>query len=330
MTISPTVPDAITSFLIHRRLKNLSPATLRLYERRLLFWQAWRMQRTLPVDLAGVGIDELRQYLLYLLHEHVPHQTNPCRPPAHQGMAASSVQSDWRILRTFWNYLKTDESLTAAQETFFTRNRIPCPQVAEEIRPTCPPETITALLDACAGAEAEVEWRNKAIILLLAESGMRVGELCGVRGLRDQDVSLGDRWAQVRGKGRNRRWVYWGDDAAHAVETYLAYRRGTWGGSRPLIRGTSVVNDGQAFSPDAVRSLFKRLAARAEMTLPAGAPVHSLRHGYAHACLDAGMDGLHLQQLLGHTDIATTQRYTREHPDQLKRVYDRYYRRKRP
>lgn len=325
MPASGSVHEAIASFLLHRELKNLSPNTLQLYRRRLAFWETWRAQRTYGPRLAEVTLDELRQFIRYVMLEHVPHATNPRRPPTTTRMKISSVQSDWRILRTLWNYLRDEGLLTPEQERFFQRGRIPCPTLHEAPRVPCPPEIKQALLSACTSDDPEEEWRNRAIILLLAQSGMRVAELCGDRGLCDQDVSLANRWAAARGKGSVVRYVFWGEEAQGALEQYLRHRRGTWGGAQPLIRGMSQKNDGAAFSPDAVRSLFRRLAERAEVELVAGAPVHSLRHAFAHDGLDAGIDGLLLQQLLGHASIETTQRYVRECPDRLQRVYDRFY-----
>ena len=181
------------------------------------------------------------------------------------------------------------------------------------------------MLEACTSDDQEEAWRNRTIILLLATSGMRVAELCGERGLRDKDVSLQNRWAVVRGKGDIVRFVFWNDDAHEALMNYLCERRGTWGGDQPLIRGMSFKNDGAVFTPDAVRALFRRLAERAGVALVPGAPVHSFRHAFAHDGLDAGIDGLLLQQLMGHASIETTQRYVRERPERLQRVYERFY-----
>jgi len=324
------VRDAVVMFLRHREVKNLSSATLRLYRRRLQFWQGWRERAPADGSLAAITADELRSYLHYLLHDHVPHATNPRRPAATGRMAVASVQSDWRILRALWQFLADDELLSDSQQKFFHRGRVPCPKAEQELRPICPPETLDALVAACGSDDPEEQWRNRAILLLLAETGMRVSELCGPHGLRDQDLSLAQRWASVRGKGGKRRWVYWSDDAGYAVAMYLRHRRGRWGGVLPLIRGMSSRNNGQVFTADAARSLVRRLARHAGVQLVAKAPLHSLRHAFAHAGLDEGIDGMHLQQLLGHENPTTTARYTRENPQRLRQVYDRYYGRRRP
>jgi site-specific recombinase XerD len=245
-------------------------------------------------------------------------------------MAVASVQSDWRILRALWTFLTDDELLSAGQQKFFLRGRIPCPRETDpELRPVCPPETFAALLKACAADDPEEEWRNKAMLSMVRDTGARISELIGPRGLRDQDISLVNSWATVRGKGARRRWVYWTEDTGYALAQYLQHRRGAWGGVLPLFRGMSSRNNGEAFTSDAMRSLLRRLAKRMGVKLVEKAPIQSLRHAFAHDGLDEGIDEFHLQQLLGHQSPTTTARYTREHPRRLRQVYDRYYRRKR-
>lgn len=266
--------DAVCSFLRHRELKNVRPATLRLYRRRLLFWMAWRERRGCDPALAAITADELRSYLYYLLKEHVPHAENPRRPATDTRMAVTSVQSDWRILRALWNFLADEEELRDGQAKFFLKGRVPCPHAEEALRPVCPAATIDALLAACASDDPEAAWRNRTILLLLTETGMRVSELCGPYGLRDQDVALGERWACVRGKGGRLRWVYWGEAAHAALVQYLQHRRGRAGGTLPLIRGMSSRNNGLAFTADAARSMVRRLATAAGIPLVAKAPLH--------------------------------------------------------
>jgi hypothetical protein len=74
--------------------------------------------------LGVVTADELRNYLYYLKREHIPHQNNPCRPASKSRMAIASVQSDWRILRTLWNFLDDEELLEDRQHNFFRRERV--------------------------------------------------------------------------------------------------------------------------------------------------------------------------------------------------------------
>ncbi|HEX9371918.1 MAG TPA: tyrosine-type recombinase/integrase [Roseiflexaceae bacterium] len=97
-------------------------------------------------------------------------------------------------------------------------------------------DLVSTLLAAYDELPAEDRARNRAIIALIYESGLRLDEVCQIL---DEQCDWADRSARVRGKGRKKRWVFWGENAAAALEAYLAIRRGSAGGSVPVFRGTS-------------------------------------------------------------------------------------------
>lgn len=317
----PTIETATESFLQHRRLRGVSAGSLELYARWLHMWQAWRTQQQLPLEVAAVTIDELRVFFDYLQHHHVPHRVKS-RPTGSQyrGLAPATRDSIWRVLAMFWQYLADEDELTAKQARFFHGGRIPRPQVPRQVRKACTQAVVDQLLVACAHGSDEHNTRNRAIILLLFESGMRVSELCH---LRDNDIQIDRRQALVRAKGNRQRYVFWGDRAAAALQQYFRVRSGPVGGA--LIRGCSSRNPGGHMTRDAIRALIKRLALEVGVQLPANAPVHWFRHGFAHAALDAGLDVSQVQQLLGHTSIKTTQIYLQENPERLRQIHTRIW-----
>lgn len=319
-----TVDDAVGRFLAHREMQNLSPHTLDRYRQDFRLWAAWRTRQGYGRVLHDITIEELRAYLTYLLREHIPHSTNSRRRALdRRGLAPETVRGHWKLLHAAWTFWIQEELLTDHQAAFFVRGRLPTPRVPQAIRPTYDLVLIEALL-AADGPKPRLESiaRDKALILLLYDTGMRVAELCG---LRDADMHYAQRQAKVRGKGNKWRFVFWTSRTAEALETYLAVRRGDAGG--PLFRGLGTggrarKTAGQGIGPGVVRDILERRAARAEQTLPASA-VHALRHTFAHRFLDNGGDGLHLQQLLGHESIVTTMRYVKENPTRLRGVYQR-------
>jgi integrase/recombinase XerD len=179
--------------------------------------------------------------------------------------------------------------------------------------------TVIKLLSAAGPPRTELAARNRAIILMLAESGMRVGELCR---LRDTGVDLQERTAWIRGSGGRRRAVFWGPETAAALGRYLLLRGE---GEGVLFCGLSSRNRGAALTPGSVRRMIKGLAKRAGIALPKGAPVHSFRAFFAQRMLEAGIDGLELQQLMGHADIRTTSTYTARDPAHLRAVHQRAF-----
>jgi site-specific recombinase XerD len=315
---APLLRDAIALFLEHRQHAGLSADTVRLYTRQLTTWRRWRSTHGYSTLLADITIDDLRAYMTYLQSEHLPHQENTHRPHQDAQLAPATVASIWRTIRALWNFLIDEQLLSDTQATFFLRKRIPAPKVPTQIRKTYDNATFKALLTAAAeqqrGPVRPV--RDRAILLLLYDTGMRVAELCS---LCDDDMNYAERQAVVMGKGDKQRYVFWTERTTAALLAYTAVRSGGAGG--PLFRGYGSRNSGGKLTADGVRGIIDRLARKAGIDLVDGAPVHALRHTFAHRFLDNGGDGLTLQQLLGHSSISTTQRYCLENPSGLRRAY---------
>jgi len=147
--------------------------------------------------------------------------------------------------------------------------------------------------------------RGAALVELLYGSGLRVGELVA---LDMDDLSLGDRLLRVRGKGRKERIVPFGRRAGDAILAYLPdrsrWRRGTSGDDEPLF----VNQRGGRLSDRSVRRVLDA-AVRRTADLHRLHP-HALRHAFATHLLEAGMDLRAIQELMGHSSLATTQIYT--------------------
>jgi site-specific recombinase XerD len=302
------VSEAIERFLDHRRAANRAPGTLRLYRRQLEHWQSWLEAESRPQIVADLTIDELRDFFASL-------------PNA---LKQNTRASNHRTLRAFWSFLATEALISAEQQRFFLR--IAAPAVPDAPRPVADEDAMQRLVDACGDGHTEESARNRAIVFLLYESGMRISELCA---LTDDLVDHRKRSASVlHAKGGKHRKVFWQAGAAAALGRYLLLRRGPSGGDLPLFRGCSIRNNGGAVTPDLVRAALKRIASAADLRLPKGAPLHSLRHGFAHAAIENGAELSDLAQLLGHQDIATTMIYTRNDDTRLEAAYDRIFRRK--
>ena len=312
---------AVAAFLRHRQLRGVSAASLNVYARQLRTWQQWRDRHAYPPNLEQIDIDELRGYVLYLRTEHVPHSGNPRRPALpDRRLTPASIDQAWRVLAAFWRFVAVEGYLTEEQSRYFANDRVPRPRVPEGVRPAVDESILDRLVAICDQSRSEEErWRDRAIMLLLAESGMRNSELCR---LRDEDVDLEMRSAALVGKGDKPRAVFWGSAAARALHIYLTYRRGGKGG--PLIRGLGSRSRGH-MATSAIRDMLKRRAAQAGLTLPSGAPAHAFRHGFARRSLRKGMPSLHLQQLLGHANPAMTLRYVREETAQLRDIHQSFW-----
>ncbi len=296
---------SIDQFLDSRRAARCAPGTLRLYGRQLCHWHAWLTTEGRPQDIADLTIADLRDFMASL----------------PRSLAENTQASYHRTLRACWNFLALEGQLTGDQPSYF--RRIAAPHVPDDPRPSIGEDTIKRLLCACGDGSDEASARNRAIVSLLSETGMRISELCN---LTDSVVEPRKRRARVlRAKGGKHRMVFWQPSAGAHLARYLLLRRGKTGGPLPLFRGCSLRNNGGAMTPDLVRSALKRIAADAKITLPKGAPLHAIRHGFAHAAIDNGAQLTDLADLLGHADLETTRIYVRNDDDRLEQAYHRIF-----
>ena len=170
---------------------------------------------------------------------------------------------------------------------------------------------LSGLLDAPA-AEDEPDWRRRrddAVLELLYGSGLRVGELCG---LQVSSVSLANGAANVWGKGSKERRVPISEPAVAALRRWLAIRHDVL----PPEAGDVLFGNerGRPLTPRDVRRIVDRRS-------PSPTHPHALRHTFATHLLDGGADLRAVQELLGHTDVATTQRYTHVSRERLSAAY---------
>ncbi|MFJ5958482.1 tyrosine recombinase XerC [Paenarthrobacter sp. NPDC092416] len=174
---------------------------------------------------------------------------------------------------------------------------------------------MVADLDSAAAQGGAMALRNRAMVELLYATGVRVGELAG---LDIDDLDPDRRTLRVIGKGNKERTVPYGVPAAVAVDDWLRRGRPTFvtGSSGPAVflgaRGNRV-------DPRQVRSVVKELLEALGDTSATGP--HALRHSAATHLLDGGADLRAVQEILGHSSLATTQIYTHVSVDRLRNSY---------
>ncbi len=162
------------------------------------------------------------------------------------------------------------------------------------------------------------EKRDRAILELLYATGLRVGELCG---LDRADLDGFQRTVRVLGKGNKERIVPVGEQALRALGAYLAVRAA---GDGPLFQNRR----GGRLTVRSVHRIVTARARRAGIARPVSP--HTLRHTFATHMLDQGADLRLVQDLLGHSRLSTTQKYTHVTDDRLMKVYDAAHPRAHP
>ena len=294
---------AFEFFLDHLSLeRGLSEATSKAYAHDVGFWIDFLTRRGTDHP-ASVTLADLRDWVAEL---------------TTSGLAPSSIRRAQSALRTYFGFL-LDENVVDHDPT----ERLGRPRLALRLPHFLEPHEVAALLSA-PDPSSPLHWRDLAIIEVLYATGIRVSELVG--------LGLADLWEEERllcvlGKGSKERIVPLGRPALAAIRRYLrqvrpALDRGL--GGRRIFLGAR----GGPLRREMVWRMLKECARRAGIPAAKVHP-HALRHTFATHLLEGGADLVVVQELLGHSDIATTQIYTHLDRRRLMEAHERFHPRAR-
>lgn len=163
--------------------------------------------------------------------------------------------------------------------------------------------------------------RDRALLEVLYASGMRVGEL---EKLNCEDVDFDQCQALVLGKGNKERLVPFGSYASQALNEYLQGVRPKFAAKSPnghQEKALFLNQQGKRLTSRGIRYIVKKYVNK--VSLESGISPHSLRHSFATHLLEQGANLRVVQELLGHSNLSTTQIYTHISRKKLKDTYDR-------
>jgi integrase/recombinase XerD len=225
------------------------------------------------------------------------------------GLAASTIARRVAAVRSYLRHqvLLGERAGNPAAELALPRRRRTLPR-------TLSASEAERLIDASAGVTPRA-LRDRALVELLYGAGLRVSEAVG---LRRAAVDLEDRLVRVLGKGGRERVVPIGRPAAEALRRYLALGRPHL--DRRLRPELFLNARGGALTRAGAFLILRRLAAKAGLE-PERVHPHLLRHSFATHLLEGGADLRSVQELLGHADLATTERYTHVSDRRRREVY---------
>ena len=173
-------------------------------------------------------------------------------------------------------------------------------------------------------ADTPLGLRDRAILETLYSGGLRVSELVGLN-LSDVDLDAGV--ATVRGKGKKERLAFLGAKALRALNTWRNARDGLLAEQRKKTDAVFLNKNASRLTTRSIGRLLEKYLVQAGLD-PRTSP-HTLRHSFATHLLDHGADIRSVQELLGHSSLATTQIYTHVTTQRLKESYDKAHPRAR-
>lgn len=274
--------------------RGLAKNTICAYKSDILGF-AENMQRSVPKDIACAGRTDIISYLLFL---------------QKTGQANSSISRAYISIKSFYQYLHQEglvnDDITFGFETPKSEKRLPRILTVHEVdRLLSKPDTGTVL-----------GLRDKAMLELLYGSGMRVTELVS---LRLGDINMKQGFVKCLGKGSKERIIPINSRAVHYLTMYMLQARSL------LIKNDKsdilfVNHRGNALSRQGFWKRLKQYATDSQIYI--NITPHTLRHSFATHLVENGADLRAVQEMLGHSDISTTQIYTHISNSKIKQIYD--------
>ena len=242
-------------------------------------------------DLSKVNSDDIKNYL-----------------KAIKDKSDKSIARNMTSIRVFYDYLKRRDIIDNNPI-----DGISSPKIGKSLPDVLTIEEVDKLLDF--KPNNNFTYRDRCILELLYSSGLRISELVS---LKFENVSLDECLVKVMGKGSKERVVPLNDITVSYLTTYLKE-------IRPKM--IKKVNNDYIFlnnhgKPITRQAVFKMIKKRADLAgIKKDISPHTLRHSFATHMLQSGADIRFIQELLGHSDVATTEIYTHIANEILKKDY---------
>jgi integrase/recombinase XerC len=304
-------------FMYLRSVRNSSPNTIRSYEIDLGQFLAF-------LTPPGVAMPSPQEVTHLMIREFVSHLHD-------LKLEKSSIARKVAAIRSFFKFA-TREGLVVHNPA----RMVATPKLPKRVPSVLSAEDLNAFLDSVAAEPSRrparrrgaaqrddsrlMVKRDRAILEMLYASGLRVSELTGLN-LADMDRK--DLMLRVRGKGRKERIVPYGGKAQQALGAYEPVRDEILrkAGGRGDRQAVFLNHLGTRLTQRSVARIVKKYARLANVNWDLHP--HSLRHAFATHLLADGADLRAIQELLGHSSLSTTQRYTHATIRQLLEVYDK-------
>ena len=230
-----------------------------------------------------------------------------------QGISPVSISRRLAAIRMFHRFLARERVLKSDPTTL-----IDSPKLWKKVPDTLSLNEVEALISQ-PDVRNQQGARDKAILETLYATGMRVSELSN---LKTDNVNLDIGFLRCIGKGNKERIIPLGKKAIHSIKRYLEFSRQHFlkqKKSEYLFIGRS----GARLSRQSIWKLIKRYAAEAK--IKKSIKVHTLRHSFATHLLERGADLRSVQEMLGHSNISTTQIYTHIDKERLKTIHKMFH-----
>ena len=283
------------AFLDHQLARNLSPYTLRNYRGTFASLRRFCDHAGLDPAVADLSTEFFRRYQGWLLAQPLD---APRRGTTNR--SSSGVAARMRQLRAFCAWLQ-DEGLVDRPPRF-SLPKAP----SRRLEVLTAEQVAVAFRSRHLSGESAVAKRNRALVSLLLDSGLRLAEIAGIE---DRDLFLRPGWVRVVGKGNRERLAPFSGTTRAALEAWIAARD-----AEPI----EVTGPGRGKTFELGREGISAVVERVGTDIGIPLRCHLFRHTSATTMVARGMDLATLQRILGHSSIAVTQVYLHLRHEEIK------------
>ncbi|MEN8615408.1 tyrosine-type recombinase/integrase [Dehalogenimonas sp. THU2] len=278
LTNSEQLPSLLKLYLYSCQVEGKATGTLDGYSRRIQSFIDFLQSAQLPLESSKIQPNHVKLYF-YSLYE--------------RKLEPSTINVHYRALKTFLLWLKGEGYVTAN-----LMERQKPPSIPRKVVKPFSMGDIKNMLTICSG-NGFLDIRNRAIILLLLDTGLRLSELANIQ---LADINLQKETIRVMGKGSKERYVRAGRDAQKALYKYLLQRKDSY----PCLWLTE---ERTPLAKGSIQTFIKRICKEAGVKGCRPGP-HTFRHTFATRALMNGAGEFEVQSLLGHSTLVMTRRYT--------------------
>lgn len=283
-----TLTQHTQDFLMHCRQKGHAPGTMAAYTLAI---------RKFLDYASAAGVRQAEEVTRPFMRTYAQHLSETLSPGA--------AHARLRPIKTFFTWLEADEVIEKSP-----MRRVPMPKLPRQILPAIDAEQVAQLMTVAQHSRHAL--RDRAVLAVLFDTGVRVSELCGIH---LEDVQAGGRIHIRQAKGGRGRVVPISRTGLRHLTRYINTER-----PKTRLPEVFLSNDETPMNRDSVKQMLERLCRSAN--LPNFTP-HTFRRGFAVNYLRNSGDVFSLQRILGHTTLEMTNRYAVLHDDDLKDVHRR-------
>ena len=292
-----TISNAIQSFILTQRLKGNTEKTIHGYNGFLSRFQKWLNSKGI-IDIENITLQDIQKYQIFVDTKKVERGIGVSSVTSMKSkLSKCSVQTYIRHIKIFFRYC-SEEGFIAEP----LHDKIIIPKAEKPIIEILTEEEIICIFACFSSSNSEQNTRNKAIIILMLDSGLRLSELVSIK---TKDINFNQGYITIMGKGRKGRIVPIGLKVRRSLLAYVHKRR-----------SADTVQDNEYFflskqrkpmTTDSIASLMSRLKFKSGVLR---LHAHLFRHTFATNFLIYGLgDVYELSRILGHSQISVTEKY---------------------